>query len=126
MAIIKQYLIIFSCLFIGELISYGFNLTVPGNVLGMVILTIALVSGIIKLEAVEKAADQLIKNLTLFFIPLTVGVMAHKDILAENLLPIIVSTIVSLFLVLIVTGHVAQALTKKSGKTPKESENNEE
>ncbi|MGI6113188.1 MAG: CidA/LrgA family protein [Mahellales bacterium] len=120
MVIIKQYLVILSCLLIGELISYGLNLTVPGNVVGMVILTIALVSGIIKLETVEKAADQLIKNLILFFIPLTVGVVAHKDILKEYFLPITVSTIVSIFLVLIVTGYVAQILTEKRRETQKE------
>ncbi len=120
MVIIKQYLVILVCLLIGELISYGFNLPVPGNVLGMVILTMALVFGIIKLETVEKAADQLVKNLALFFIPLAVGVMVYRDTLMEYFVPISVSTIISTFLVLIVTGYVTQTLIKKDRDTKNE------
>lgn len=108
MKILKQFLIIMACLFIGEFISRVTHILIPGNVIGMIILLIALLTGIIKLEDVEKAADLLIKNLALFFVPVGTGIMLYFNLISNNAVSILTATLLSTLLVLLVTGHVTQ------------------
>jgi holin-like protein len=111
-----QYLIIMACLFIGEFISRVVHVPIPGNVLGMIILLLALLMGVVKLEQVEKAADTLIGKLSLFFVPAGVGVMLYFDIISKYALPILGTTVISTLLVLVVTGHVTQLFIKNKAK----------
>ena len=52
MPMYKGLVIIFGFLFIGETLSGLFNLPIPGNVIGMVLLTFAFLFNIIKVEDV--------------------------------------------------------------------------
>lgn len=116
MKIISQYLIILICLIAGEFISRFFNIPIPGNVLGMIILLIALISGIVKLEKVEGAASTLIKNLPLFFVPAGVGIMAYFNIVSKYAAAIMIATFLSTLLVLLVTGHITQGAISLKGR----------
>lgn len=51
------------------------NLPIPGNVLGMLLLFVLLLTGVIKLEYIQEAANFLLKHLVFFFIPVAVGLM---------------------------------------------------
>lgn len=117
MKTLNQYLIILACLFIGEGISRFLNIPVPGNVLGMIILLIALLTGLVKLRSVEKAANTLIKYMSLFFVPVGAGIMLYFNIISKHAAAIIIATVASTFLVLLITGHVTQGLirAKKAG-----------
>jgi holin-like protein len=117
MKTLNQYLIIMGCLILGECISRFLNIPVPGNVLGMIILLVALLSGLIKLEQVEKGANTLIKYMSLFFVPVGAGIMAYFNIISKYAAAIIIATFASTFLVLLVTGHATQGLilAKKKG-----------
>lgn len=110
---LKQYLIIMMCFLAGEFIYRFFSLVVPGNVLGMILLLILLITGVVKVKDVEGAANTLIKNMALFFVPVGAGIMLYFNLLSAYAAAIIVSTVLSTFLVLVVTGHTAQALKKK-------------
>lgn len=94
----------------GELLSRWANLPIPGNVLGMVLLLIALARQWIKVEWIEEAAEFLLRNLALFFVPAGVGVMVYFDLIVGEWLPISVATFVSTFVVMAVTGKVADRL----------------
>lgn len=52
MPMYRGLVIIFGFLFIGETLSELFNLPIPGNVIGMVLLTFALLFNVIKVEDV--------------------------------------------------------------------------
>lgn len=54
---------------LGEVVVRALHAPVPGNVLGMVLLTIALLAGWVRLEAVAGAADALLQHLGLLFVP---------------------------------------------------------
>ncbi len=105
------YLLIFQLC--GEFISRLLGLPLPGNVLGMGLLLVALSAGIIDVKWIEEAADLLLSNMALFFVPAGVGVMVYGDLIAAEWLPISVATIASTFIVMALTGFLAQKLEPK-------------
>lgn len=63
MNILKQWILILFVYFLGEVVSKGLSLPIPGNIMGMIFLFIFLVTGIIKLEKIENAAKSILDNL---------------------------------------------------------------
>ena len=110
---IKSLFIIFSCLFLGDLISFLLNIAVPGTVIGMVLLCIGLSRGIVRLEDVKPAADILVKNMAFLFVPPGVGLILYFDLLEKEFMAILLSFLLSTFLVLAVVGYAQQRLEKK-------------
>lgn len=94
----------------GEFVSRLLDLPIPGNVMGMGLLLIALSTKMIDIKWLEDAADLLLSNMALFFVPAGVGVMVYADLIAAEWLPITVATVVSTFIVMAVTGVLAQKL----------------
>ena len=105
--------IILLMLLLGNGVSGLINGIIPGSVIGMVLLFLALLSKIVKPEMVRKPAGYLINNMSLFFIPAGVGLMTAWDMIASNWAAIIVSSVVSTVVVLAVVGLVQQKLEKK-------------
>ena len=110
---IKSLLLIFLFLLIGESLQFFFNLPIAGNIIGMLLIFLALNLKIVKLKDVKPASDFLIKYLVIFFIPYGVGLMVYADILSEYWLPISVAVIFSTLLCLYLTGLLFQTLSKK-------------
>ncbi|GAB4166745.1 MAG: CidA/LrgA family protein [Geothermobacteraceae bacterium] len=98
---------------IGELLSTGLNLPIPGNVIGMALLLCALGCGLVRLEWLLDAANLLLSHLALFFIPAGVGVMVYWDLIGREWLPITVATCLSTFVVMLVTGKIADRLDRE-------------
>lgn len=109
---IRQCAILFGCLALGELIVYLTGIQLPSSIIGMLLLTLSLKTGVIKLKWVQGISDFLVANLGFFFVPPGVALMLYFDIIKAEFMPIVVSTVVSTALVLIVTGWVHQ-LTRK-------------
>lgn len=99
--------------FVGELISRLLGLPVPGNVIGMALLLVALSLRLVKEDAVREAAELLLKYMSLFFVPAGVAVMLYFDLIAKEWLPILVGMFVSTFVVMAVTGWVEQLIGGK-------------
>jgi holin-like protein len=113
---LKGLCIIFSCLLIGDSLSTAFHLPVPGNVIGMVLLTLALNRRFIRLDDVKPVADALIKQLALLFVPPGVGLLLYLDVLRQEWLAIGAAFALSTLLVLAVVGHTQQWLERKDQK----------
>ena len=97
---------------LGSIIVQWLHLPIPGNVLGMILLFILLLTGVIKLNWVDQASSFLLKHLVFFFIPITVGIMTLGPMFLENGLSLIVILIISAILGMVVTGGSAQLLAK--------------
>ncbi|MGL4820174.1 MAG: CidA/LrgA family protein [Bacilli bacterium] len=69
---------------------------IPGNVVGMLLVFILLLSGVLPLSRVERLADFLLKHLAFFFIPIAVGLMAYGSLLAENGFTILIALVIGL------------------------------
>lgn len=106
----KQFGIIFACLLAGELVAMIPGLSVPGSIIGMLILTFLLDRKIVSPKTISPICRFLISNMTFFFVPPGVALMLYFDIIADEWLPITVATLVSIFLVIAVTGRLHQFL----------------
>ncbi|WP_425458682.1 CidA/LrgA family protein [Clostridium celatum] len=72
MKFFRESILILSIYFAGEIISKLFNLPIPGNIVGMILLFLLLISNIVKLEKVENLSNFFLDHLAFFFIPATV------------------------------------------------------
>ncbi len=108
MNLIRQVAIIVGFWFTGELLSYVTKLAIPGSVLGMVLILLALEFKVIKPVNVALVANFLLNNMAMFFIPAGVGVMCHFKILKQEWLPISIAIVVSALLVLTVVGKLME------------------
>ena len=116
MKYIKQLAIIILVCFAGELIRYIVPLPVPGSIWGLVLMFVLLVTGVIKLEKVEKTADFLVDCMPILFVPGGVGLMRSWSTL-KSMLPAAVCSIVLVTpFVMLVTGKVTQKLIEKRAK----------
>jgi len=104
---VRGFAILLICQLLGEVIGRGLGLPIPGNVLGMVLLLIALRLGLVRLDWVNEAAELLLGHMALFFVPAGVGVMTYAAMIGREWLPITVATVVSTFVVMAVTGRLA-------------------
>lgn len=109
---IRQCTILFGCLALGELIVYITGIKLPSSIIGMLLLTLFLKLGWIKLHWVQGMANFLVSNLAFFFIPPGVALMLYFDVIAAQFWSILIATLVSTLLVLVATGWVHQ-LTRK-------------
>ena len=66
---------------LGEGVVTLFHWTIPGSIIGMVLLTLALEFKWLKLSSVEDVSDFLIRNMAFFFIPPGVGLMVNFDMI---------------------------------------------
>lgn len=109
---IRQCAILFGCLSLGELVVFLTGTKLPSSIIGMLLLTLFLKLGWIKLHWVQGMSDFLVSNLGFFFIPPGVALMLYFDVIAAQFWPIAIATIVSTILVLAVTGWVHQLVRK--------------
>lgn len=105
---VRQCSILFGCLALGELVVYLTGIHLPSSIIGMLLLTLFLQLGWIKLEWVQGLSNFLVANLGFFFVPSGVALMLYFDIIQAQFWPIVVATLVSTVLVLVVTGWVHQ------------------
>ncbi|WP_017798355.1 CidA/LrgA family protein [Oceanobacillus kimchii] len=98
---------------IGTWIHEFFDLTLPGSVIGMILLFVLLSTGLVKPSWVDQGALLLVKHLPLFFIPATVGIVSFLDLFTGSGLLLIVIIIISTALVIVISGHVSQWLVRK-------------
>ncbi len=114
MKIFKQLLIILAIDFVGEALSRGFSLPLPGSIIGMLLLLALLLLGWIKEEHIAETANFILENMPFFFIPAGVGVMVSYIFLQGNLATTVITVIISTLLVMSVTAVMTQLFIKKS------------
>lgn len=96
---------------LGLLLHYV-GVPLPGHVLGMVLLAIALFTGWVKLEWIEQTSAFLLRHMLLFFVPSVVGIITYASLLKSAWLGIGGGIVVSVLASLIVTGLVANWLLR--------------
>jgi holin-like protein len=104
------------CQLIGELVARGLGLSVPGPVLGLVLLFVFLVvrhgEAGAPPEALERVSGVLLGNLGLLFVPAGVGVMVYLPLLAASWLPIGLAVVVGTLGGAVFTGVLASVLLR--------------
>jgi putative effector of murein hydrolase LrgA (UPF0299 family) len=98
----------------GELVVKQFGLTVPGPVLGMIFLLLALKLPSVRI-AVAGCAEFLLNHLSLLFVPVGVGVMTHLGIFNDFGWRIAVVLVLSTWVGLSVTALTLRWLQTRKG-----------
>ena len=117
---IKGLFFILLFYFIGEIVSMLIGGFMPGSVLGMILLFLALSFKLIKPAYVKDAATVITKNMAVFFVPAGVGLMAYYDILSKNIVAIVAAIFVSTVITIVVVALVQERFEKhrlKGGTT---------
>jgi holin-like protein len=94
------------CQLIGEILVRLAGVPIPGPVLGMVLLFIALLFRPTVPEALRSASHGLLDHLSLLFVPAGTGIMLHFARIEAEWLPVIAALIVSTILTVAVTAFV--------------------
>jgi holin-like protein len=98
---------------LGEALARGFHLPLPGPVLGLVLLLVALRVEVLRVP-VAAAADVLLANLSLLFVPVGVGVITHLALLSQYGLRLLLAIVLSTWIGMAVTALVLRALLARS------------
>ena len=117
MKYLKQFAMILGVCLVGEGLKALLPLPIPASIYGLVLMLIALMCGLLKLEQVENAADFLIQIMSPMFIPAAVALMDQLSVLRAILLPFMVINFVGMVATFAVTGRVSQFfLNRKKGE----------
>lgn len=116
MKFLKQFLIILALSFVGEALKYFLPLPIPASIYGMVLLFILLLTGVVKLDDVQDVGKFLIEVMPVMFIPAGVGLMASWGVLKPMLIPVVIIIVISLILVMGISGRITQRVIRHSQK----------
>lgn len=137
---LRAFLLIYLCLIIGNLISTLLPFSLPGSIIGMLILFSLLTIQVIPVEWIQPGCHLLLKNMTMLFIPIGVGIMNYYDQLSQQIIPILLSCIVSTLIIMIIVAYSSHYIhretnintldnykqqRKKQNSAPKNRPNNE-
>ncbi|MDT1996529.1 murein hydrolase regulator LrgA [Carnobacterium divergens] len=113
MDIYKQLLYILSFSFLGEVLSKVFALPIPGSVIGMLLLFLALQFKLLKVKDVETVGGFLLGNLSILFLPAGVGIMVYFPVIKDTWwLLLIISLLTTAFTIGFV-GLIVQGVKRK-------------
>lgn len=126
MKYLKQISIILFFTFVGELLNKIIPLPIPTSIYGMLLLFLALVFKIIKLEQVSETADFMFSIMIILFVPAAVGVIDVFFQYKPYILPILIIIITSTFVVMLVTAKTSQFISNLQCFNKKEQEKSKE
>lgn len=99
---------------VGEAATRAIGWPIPGPVVGMALLLLALEVRRFEEEGLRAVSSGLLSHLSLLFVPAGVGVMLHAKRLVAEWPALLVSVVVSTAATLVVTGWIAQHLSRSA------------
>ena len=122
MKYIKQFLIIIIISFLGEILNSLIPLPIPASIYGIVIMFLSLELKIIPLDSVKDVGKFLIEIMPIMFVPSAVGLLTSWGILKNSWIEYLVITVITTFIVMVVSGLITQILISvrnRKGEEPK-------
>ncbi|MCM1030783.1 MAG: CidA/LrgA family protein [Oscillibacter sp.] len=98
---------------LGEGVAWLIQGFIPGSVVGMILLFIALCLKIVKPEQIRPVVKFLCDNMALFFVPAGVGVINATDVLSRHWQAILTACAVSTVLVIVMVAFIQQWFEKR-------------
>ena len=108
------YILLFSGL--GELLERVIPLPIPAAIYGLVLMLIALLTGLLKPDHIKEASSFLISVMPVLFVPPAVRILEYWGIVGPNMAAILIIAVFTTFLVFAVSGLVTQFIIKKKGE----------
>lgn len=120
-----QICVIMIFVFVGELLGYLIPLPIAGSIYGLVLLFIALVTGVVKLSWVSDVADWLHGVMPLFFVAPAVAIIDVWADIADIWWKLVLLLVVAYVVTMITTGITADKLIRRRNrvKSKKQDDN---
>ncbi|GAB6991963.1 CidA/LrgA family protein [Paenibacillus pini] len=106
----------------GWLIQKWTGILLPGNVIGLLLFIAALFLKWVPVQKVEDTSSFLLKNMSLFFIPVIVGSITFFPYIKEHWAVLASGGVLSFIFTLIITGGLVQRLLHTRALNRKEDE----
>lgn len=116
MKYLKQFGIIIAFSFVGELLHKLIPLPIPASIYGIILLFTGLETGMIKVQSVKEVSAFLIEIMPVMFVPAAVGLIESWGVMKHNLFVYLLITVLTTFVVMIVSGKVTQFIIRKADK----------
>ncbi|WP_462225166.1 CidA/LrgA family protein [Alkalibacterium sp.] len=113
---LKQLFWILLFSFFGEFLSLISPVAIPGSVIGMVLLFVALHFKWVKMVQVEEVGTWLTDNMAIFFVPAGVGLMTNFDILGDIWWQLLVTILVTTTLMIAFVAIIVQWLKRRTDR----------
>jgi holin-like protein len=97
---------------LAELAVRAMHLPVPSNAVGMLMLFLLLHHGILRLGQIDAAAALFVRHLAFFFIPIAVGLMAYRELLATTGTELLIVIAASALIGMLAAGLVVQLVKR--------------
>ncbi|MBU2951754.1 CidA/LrgA family protein [Tamlana agarivorans] len=104
----RQVVIILGCLLFGEVVVHLTGIKMPSSIIGMLLLTVSLEMGWVKLKWVNGLSSFLTKYMAFFFVPPGVAIMLYLDLIQASFWPIIIASTLGTIIVFACTGWTHQ------------------
>ncbi len=116
MKYVSQFLYILFFSLLGELLAAVIPLPIPAAIYGLLLLLIALMTGLVKERQVSETTDFLISLLPVLFVPPLAKILLYWDIIRPQVAAIAIICVVSTVFIFAVSGLITKLLQRKRGQ----------
>lgn len=114
--LLSGFAILMTIQWVSTLIVSNLGLSFPAPLLGMLMLTAMLLTGVLKLEAIEDISKLLIEKMAIMFLPAGVSMILFLDILQAQIMPIGLTLVITNLIIVLVTTAAVTFAAKIMGK----------
>lgn len=114
--LLSGFAILMTIQWVSTLIVSNMGLSFPAPLLGMLMLTAMLLTGVLKLEAIEDISKLLIEKMAIMFLPAGVSMILFLDILQAQIVPIGLTLVITNLIIVLVTTASVTFAAKIMGK----------
>ena len=94
MKYLKQLAILFFICLVGEFFAGLLPFAFPGNIMAMIILSLLLITNLVKETDIKEVSDYLLEMLGLFIIPSSVLIIEHLELIQQVAVPLILISLI--------------------------------
>ena len=116
---LPAFVLFYPCLYAAIFLASILPITLPGSIIGMLILFVLLALQVLPAKWVNPGCYVLIRYMALLFVPIGVGIMQYFDLLRAQFGPVVVSCTIStlvVFLVVSWSSHIVHGERKIVGQ----------
>lgn len=116
MKYLGQITIIMVISLLGDILNEILPFPVPGSIYGFIIMFLCLQFNIVKLHKVKDVGDFLLDIMPVMFVPATVGIIVIWGKISQDILQILITSILTTVIVMVITGKAAEFVLKRTGE----------
>ncbi|WP_240651697.1 CidA/LrgA family protein [Serratia microhaemolytica] len=112
MRYIRAFALIYLSLWLGNSVASLLPIAIPGSIIGMLILFALLSWQLVPVAWIKPGCQLFIRYMVLLFVPIGVGIMQYYPQIIADLLPLLLSCLLSTLLVFVVVGYSSSYLQR--------------